>query len=177
MAVEKLTFRAHAHGVKPQQDFLQKLRRVELVFGFVVALVLGFNQGIEVGQNGVVRGGKALEIGAVADSELFVQLAQHDFNGVNVAVGKIFVAPEEILEKADVLTELGGLAECLGCVGVLRAAALVPCFRLQRVDPVPARHEINETAAEVFRQLHIFVLWIKAQNRLARFEDIAENEL
>ena len=32
-----------------------------------------------------------------------------------MAVGKILIATEEILKKANVLTELGGLAERLGC--------------------------------------------------------------
>ena len=137
MAVEEFALCAHAHGVEPQQNFLQQFRRVELIFGFVIALKLVLNKGVKVGQNGIVCGCQSSKIGTVADAEFFVQLAQHDFNGVNMAVREILIASKEILEKADVLTELGGLTECLGRISVLRAAAFIPGFWLQRVNDIP----------------------------------------
>ena len=55
MPVEELAFRALAHGVKPKQDLLQKLRRVELILLRIEGFVLRFNQLIEIGENGIVR--------------------------------------------------------------------------------------------------------------------------
>jgi hypothetical protein len=102
VAVEEFTLCAHAHGVEPQQNFLQQFLRVKLIFGFVIApeLILNERHKGRIGWDSL-RLSRASEISAVADAEFFVQLAQHDFNGVDMAVGKILIAAEKILEKAE----------------------------------------------------------------------------
>ena len=50
----ELALRAHAHGVQPQQDAPQHLRRIELPLTPVKRLVLRLHECIQVGEDGVV---------------------------------------------------------------------------------------------------------------------------
>ena len=91
MPVEELSLGALAHGVEAQQDLLQQFRCVELVAVPIVLSVLLLNEFIEVGKDGIVLGLEAGEVGAVADAPFGVQLAHHDLNGVDVAVGTTII--------------------------------------------------------------------------------------
>ena len=96
MPVKELGLGTLAHGVNAQQDLLQQFRCVELMTAPVVLFVLLLNQLVEIGEDGVILGFQAAEVRVVADAPPGVQLAHHDFDCVNMAVGKVLVGPEEI---------------------------------------------------------------------------------
>lgn len=177
MPVEEFALGALAHGVEPQQNFLQKLQRIKLVFFSVIVLKLILNQRVQVRENGIVLRGQLGEIRAVADAPFVIELAQHNFDHVDVAVGKILVATEKIFQEGNMLTELGALPEGLRSVPVAGATALVPGLGLQRIDHILSAHEIDEATAEVFGEFDILMLGIEANHVFPRFEDIAEDEL
>ncbi|MPM17547.1 hypothetical protein SDC9_63943 [bioreactor metagenome] len=177
MPVEEFALGALAHGVESQQNFLQKFQRIKLVFFSVIVLILILNQRVQVREDGILLRGQHGEIRAVADAPFVIELAQHNFDHVDVAVSKILVATEKIFQERNVLTELGALPEGLRSVPVAGAAALVPGLGFQRIDHILSAHEIDEAAAEVFGEFDILMLGIKANHVFSRFEDIAEDEL
>ena len=75
------------------------------------------------------------------------------------------------------LGQPGGLAECGGGVQILRAAAIVPAFGFQRVDPVLAAHQIQETAAHRFAHILLLMLYIQADGGFPGLQQIEEQEL
>ncbi|MPN14649.1 hypothetical protein SDC9_161976 [bioreactor metagenome] len=75
------------------------------------------------------------------------------------------------------LAELGALEKRLRRILVARAAALIPCLGLQRVDHILAAHEIDEAPIEVFREIHVLMLRVEANHALSGFQNVAEDEL
>ena len=74
------------------------------------------------------------------------------------------------------LTQSAGLSECHGGSCVVRASILVPAPYLQQVDFVLACHEVNVTAAQVFRQILVLSFRIQAYDIHSRFTHDAENQ-
>ena len=54
VAVEEFRLRALTHGVKTEEDLLQKFCRVQLVSVCIIPLILLLNKVIEVGEDGVI---------------------------------------------------------------------------------------------------------------------------
>ena len=177
MAAEEFCLRALAHGVKAEEDLLQKLCRVQLVSVRIIPLILLLNKVIEVRKDGVSLRLQAAEVSGIADAPLFIQAANHNLNGINVPVAEIFVGAEKVLEEGDVLTQPCGLAERFGSVGVLRIAALVPTLRFQRIDAVYTPHQIHEAAADPLAHILLFMLHIQRYDRFARLQKIEQKQL
>ncbi len=163
--------------MQPQQDILQQLCGIELAAVLVKGLVFFLNQRIQVGQDGIVLGGQPVKLGTVADAELGIQLLQHDFDGVDLPVRKVFICPEKVLEEGNVLTELAADAEGLRGILILRAAVFIPCFGFQHIDDEFAGHEVDEAAPKIVGQLLVLHFRIKGTHIHAGFPQIAEDEL
>jgi hypothetical protein len=86
VAVEKLGLRSLAHGVEPETDFPQGIRRIELAAVLVEILVFRFDEVIQIGQDGIILRLQAVEVAVVGDAPFLVELAQHDFDGVDFPV-------------------------------------------------------------------------------------------
>jgi len=75
-----------------------------------------------------------------------------------------------------VLTEPCDLFEGFGCVGVDILNAVRPCLGFKRIDGVLAGHKINVAAAEGVAQILVLRFGVEADDALARFTDVGENE-
>ncbi len=177
VSVKEFRLRTLADGVQPQQDILQQLGGIELAAALVIGLIFFLNQPIQVGQNGIIGGGEPVEAGAVADAELGIQLLQHDFNGVNLPVGKVLVSAEEVFQKGNVLTELAADAEGLRRIPVLWASVLIPSFGFQHIDDKLPGHQVDEAGAEVIGQILVLHFRIKGAHIHAGFPEVTQDEL
>ena len=177
MAVEKLALRPFAHGVEAQQNFLQNGGGVELILSLIKIPVLLLDERVQVREDGIILRGQAAEIGAVADAPSFVKPAHHDFDNIDLAVGEALVGAEKVPQKTDVLGQPCGLTEGGGGVHVLRAAAGVPTFGFQRVDPVLSTHQIQEAAAHRLAHILLLMLHIQADGGFPGLQQIEEQEL
>ena len=63
MAVEEFRLRALTHGVKTEEDLLQKFCRVQLVSVCIIPLILLLNKVIEVGEDRVILRLQAAKVG------------------------------------------------------------------------------------------------------------------
>ena len=70
---------------------LEDFGGVELALALVKGFVFRFDQRVQVGQDGVIGGLHPVEIGAVGDAPLVVELLQHDLDGIDLPVVKILV--------------------------------------------------------------------------------------
>ena len=61
--------------------------------------------------------------------------------------------------------------------GFISLHALVPCLWFKHIYDVLAGHEVDKTAAEIFGQLGIFKLRVKADYALAAFTEVGQNQL
>ena len=177
VAVEKLALRPLAHGVKTQQNFLQNGGGVELILSLIKIPVLLLDERVQVREDGIILRGQAAEIGAVADVPSFVKPAHHDFDNIDLAVGEALVGAEKVPQKTDVLGQPCGLTEGGGGVHVLRAAAVVPTFGFQRVDPVLSTHQIQEAPAHRLAHILLLMLHIQADGGFPGLQQIEEQEL
>ena len=176
MAVEELAFSAPAHGVEAQQDFLQQFPRVQRVFLSVIVLVGVLDHIVEVGEDGEIIGSHGLEIRVIVESPLPVQPFQHQLDGVDVAVRKVLIGPEKVLEEGDVLAQASALPEGGWRFRIVLTIG-IPQLGFQGVDDVLPAHEISEAAAQVGAQVDELMLRIEAESGLAALQDIAEKEL
>lgn len=132
-----------------------------------------FHQPVQVGQDGIFLRGKAVEVRAVVQAKPLVQPQQQNLQRVQVSVGKPLVRPEEVFQVGDVLREARAFPECRRSLRIIVLFPTVaPGTWLQRVDDISPFHQIQVTAAQVFRQFPIFLLWIEPQYRLAAFPEV-----
>ena len=74
------------------------------------------------------------------------------------------------------LAEEGALAEGFrGCLVLLGVHA--PRLGLQRVDAVPAVHQVHEASAQVMAQVDELMLRVEADGGLAALQDVAQEQL
>ncbi len=74
MTIEELCIGTLAHGVQPQQDFLQELFRIEQMSVWIVAFEFFFDQVIEVRENRIVLRSHAAEVASLRDTPFCVEL-------------------------------------------------------------------------------------------------------
>ena len=177
MTIEKLGLSPLAYRVQPQQDLLQKFRRVERMPTVIKGLILLLNEFIEVGRNWVIHWGQAVKVGAVTDAPFGVQLTEHDLDGIDVLVGKVLVGAKEVPQEGDVLAQPCGLAEGFRGVLIVAAAPVIPAFRLQKIDVELAAHHIHEAAAHGFTEILLLMLHIQGNHGFARLKEIEQEQL
>ena len=86
-----------------QADFLQGFLGVEIFPLAVVGHEFFLTQRIEVAHDGVIGWFHSAVIGGIGDPEPGVQLGKQDFNGVDLHICKILIAPEKVFQIGDVL--------------------------------------------------------------------------
>lgn len=177
VSVEILGLRADAHGMDSEAYVLQSVLRVEVFPLLVVAVEFFLAQLIEVLHDWEVRGLLRAVVGGVGDAEAGIQLGEQNLNGVDLRIGEVLVAAEEVLEEGDMLGEPRNLLKRFrrGRVNVLNAVR--PCFRLQGVDRVLAAHEVDIAAAQSITEFLILGLRVQADDRLARLSDVGQDQL
>ena len=124
-----------------------------------------------------VRGLLCAVVGGVGNAKACVQLGEQNLDGVDLRVREILVAAEEVLEEGDVLGQPRDLLERLRRGGVDILDAVRPCFRLERVDCVLSAHEVDIAAAQGVAEFLILGLGVQADDCLAGFTDIGQNQL
>ena len=180
VTVEELAVGAAAHGVHPQQHLLQKFTGIQGIFFSVIVLICFFDHIVQVGHDGIVGGLQSCEVGIIIQAPPVIEPLQHQFDGVDVTVGEVFVGFEEVFQKGDVLGQLGLLPEGHGRFQILLCLLRrirTPQLRLQRVYDVLAAHHIGEASTEIGAEILQLMLSIKAQHLLAALQHIAEQEL
>lgn len=177
VSVEILGLRADAHGMDSEAHVLQGVLRVEVFPLLVVAVKLFLAQLIEVLHDREVRGLFGAVVGGIGDAEAGVQLGEQDLDGVDLRIGKILVAAEEIFQEGDVLGQPCNLLESFRRGGVDVFNAVRPCFRLQGVDGVLSAHEVDITASERRAEFLILGFGIQADDRLAGLADVGQDQL
>ena len=130
MAVEVFAFRAYAHGMDSEANLLERFLCVEVFSLFVIGHKFFFAELVKILHDRKVRRFLYAVVRGVGNTESGIQLGEQDFDGVNLRIGKILVAAEEVFQKGNVLTEPCDLFEGFGCVGVDILNAVCPCFRL-----------------------------------------------
>lgn len=177
VSVEILGFSADAHGVDAEAHVLQSVLRVEVFPLLVVAVKLFLAQLIEVLHDREVRGLLGAVVGGVGDAEAVVQLGEQDLDGVDLRIGKILVAAEEVLEEGDVLGQPRNLLEGFRCCRVDVFNAVRPCFRFQGVDRVLSAHEVNIAPAQGVAEFLILGLGVQTDDCLAGLADVGQDQL
>lgn len=177
VSVEILGLGADAHGMDSEAYVLQSVLRVEVLPLLVVAVEFFFAQFVEVLHDREVRGLLGAVVRGVGDAEAGVQLGEQNLNGVDLRIGEVLVAAEEVLEKGDVLGEPRDLLECFRRGGVDILNAVRPCFRLQGIDRVLAAHEVDIAAAQGIAEFLVLGLGVQADDCLTRLTDVGQNKL
>gem|GEM_PF-2183805 len=177
MPVEELGVSALAHGVQPQQHLLQELLGVELVTVGIVGLEFLLNEIVEVGENGIVLRAHPVEVGALGDAELAIQLGQHDLDGVDVCVAEILVGPEKVLEEGDVLGQQGAFAKGFRRIGGVGVSAVIPALGFQHIDDILPGHQVCKAAAHRLAHLLLFMFGVQTDDGLAGLQQIQDQQL
>ena len=177
MPVEELGVSTLAHGVQPQQHLLQELLGVELVTVGIVGLEFLLNEIVEVGENGIVLRAHPVEVGALGDAELAIQLGQHDLDGVDVGVAEILVGPEKVLEEGDMLRQKGAFAKGLRRIGGIGVSAVIPALGLQHIDDILPGHQVCEAATHRLAHLLLFVFGIQRYDGLTGLQQVQDQQL
>ena len=103
MSVEEFALRTHTYGIESQQNTLQHLGSIKLTFTLIKRLIFRFHERIQVRQDRVIVGSQSSEVRLICDVPFGIQLLEHDLDHINLPVCKIFIGPEEIFEKTDML--------------------------------------------------------------------------
>ena len=172
MPIEELCVRTLAHGVQPQQDFLQELFRIEQMGVGIVAFEFFFDQVIEVREDRIVFRSHAAEVASLRDSPFRIELGYHNLNGVDVGIAEILIGPEEVFEKGNMLCQQSAFAEGLRRSLIVRLSAVIPAFRLQHIDDVLSRHKVGKAAAHGLAHFLLLMLGIQRDNGLSGLQQI-----
>ena len=97
MPVEELGLRPLTHGMQPQEDVLQKLRRIKLPFLFIKAFVFRLDKIVHLRKGWVILRPQQFKIRLVTQAPALVQLLQHDLDHIDLPVREVLVTAEEIL--------------------------------------------------------------------------------
>lgn len=177
VSVEIRGLSADTHGMDSEAHVLQGVLRVEVFPLLVVAVEFFLAQLVEVLHDREVRGLLRAVVGGVGDAEAGVQLREQNLNSVDLRIGEVLVAAEEVLKKGNVLGQPRDLLEGFRRSGVDILDAVRPCFRLQGVDRILAAHEVDIASAQGIAEFLIFRLGVQADDCLARLTDIGQDEL
>ena len=170
VSVKEFALRALAYRVQSERNVLQVFGGVKAFLFQVESLIFSFHQFIKIGNNRVVRRFQLAPIRIIGYPEFLIQLYEQQLDGVNFAVGKILIAPEKIPQKTDVLRQFGfGLERSRS---VIIGGFISSRFRFEYIYNVFTRHQIDKTAAEIFRQVYIFHFGIKAYYILSALAQI-----
>ena len=96
MTVEVFAFRADTHGMDSEADLLERFLCVEVFSLLVISHKLFLAEVIKILHNGKVRGLLYTVVRTVGNAESGIQLGEQDFNSVNLRIGEILVAAEEV---------------------------------------------------------------------------------
>ena len=177
VAVEILAFGANTHGVQSQADFPEDILGVEVLFVVIVHTELFLAEFVQVGQHGIIQRGQLGEVRLIINTELGIELLQQDLDGVNLGIGESLVGTEEVFQERDVLRQPGNTAECIGTLFILRDFFIAPDLRLQHIDQVLARKEVNVASSQGTGQILILMLYIQKHCCLARLTKVRQQEL
>lgn len=177
VSVEILGLSADAHGMDSEAHVLQSVLRVEVFPLLVVAVEFFLAQLVEVLHDWEVRGLLGAVVGGVSNAEAGIQLGEQDLDGVDLRIGEVLVAAEEIFQEGNMLRQPCDLLEGLRRGGVEIFNAVRPCFRLERVNRVLSAREVDITASERRAEFLILGFGVQADDRLARLSDIGQNQL
>ena len=97
ITIKITAFRTHAHGVDSEAHLLERLLGIEVFPLLVVGHEFFLAQLIEVFHNGIVRRLHLTVVGGVGNTEPCIQFRKQNFNGVDLCIGKILIAAEEVL--------------------------------------------------------------------------------
>ena len=103
---------------------------IEVFSLLVISHKLFLAEFVKVLHDRKVRGLLYTVVRTVGNAESGIQLGEQDFNGVDLRIGEILVAAEEVFQKGNVLTEPCDLFEGFGCSSVDILNAVSPRFRL-----------------------------------------------
>src|SRR5665648_15816 len=74
------------------------------------------------------------------------------------------------------LTKFCRLSKSNGSILILWRTSLIPRFRFKWIDHVLTRHQIYKASTDVISEFNVLMLRIKADDILARFQYVAQNE-
>ena len=75
------------------------------------------------------------------------------------------------------LREACCFAECFRCIVLGITGIVRPLFGFKRVDDILSAHEVDITTAEIVTKILVFLLCVKADDRLAGHSRVGKNEL
>ena len=113
-----------------EADLLERFLCIEVFSLLVISHKLFLAELVKVLHDRKVRGLLYTIVRTVGNAESGVQLGEQDFNGVDLRIGKILVAAEEVFQKSNVLTEPCDFLERFRRSSVDILNAVCPCFRL-----------------------------------------------
>ena len=158
--------------MEPQQNLLQQLFGIEGELLHVIVPVSILDHIVQVGENGERCRLHCFEVRVIRQTPVCIQPLQHQFDGVDMPVGKILIGLKEVFQKRDVLGESCLLTE--SCRGILIAVAIqIPEFRLQRIDAVLTAHQIHKATTQPITQVDKLMLRIQTDHRLSRLQNVA----
>ena len=162
MSVKEFALRTFAYRVQSERNVLQIFGSIKAFSFRVICFKFSLNQLVKIRENGVISRFHRAPIRVVGYPEFLVELYQKQLNCVNLTVGKILVAAEEVAQKADVLRQLGlGLERPWS---VIICGFIAPRFRFEYIYNILARHQIDKTTTEIFCQVDILHFGIKTNN-------------
>ena len=112
-----------------EAHLLERLLGVEVSALLVVGHEFFLAELIKVLHDGIVGRFEFTVVGAVGDAESGVELGEQYLDGVDLRIGEILVAAEEVLEEGDVLTQSCYLLEGVGSGGIDVLNAVCPHLR------------------------------------------------
>ena len=175
VSVEELALCSFAHRVESEADLTQKFFGEKRFASALVLHIFFLGEFIEVCHDGVIRRFQLAVIGVIRDATGGVQLADKDFNRVDMSVREVLVGAEKVLEEGDMLGQSRCLSE--GFRRILVYGFIVrPRFRLEGIDDILSAHEVDITAAEVVAEILVFLLGIQADDRLSGHSRVGQNE-
>ena len=99
MPVEKLAFGSDTHGVQSETKLAEQIFCEQRFRSFLVLHILAFHNLVQIRHYGIIPGSELRIIRVIMDAEFAVEPCQENFKRVDLCIVKIFVNPEEILQK------------------------------------------------------------------------------
>ena len=159
MAVEIQAVRPHAKRMQMEPKLPQRFIRKHSA-----STRLPFQQCVQLTEEREIFMPEHGHVGLLCDASFPVQLFQQDLHRIGLCIGERLVAPQPVAQKRNVLRQH-------------RACPVrIPSFRLQRIDHCLSSRAIHVHAAEIPRQLPVFVLRIQKQNFLSRFQRVDDQQ-
>ena len=178
VAIEVPAFRTNTHGVQSQTDLSEHLFGVQVLLFRVEVSVLPITEPVQIFQNRIVRGTQLGEVRGIRNHELLIELLQQDFQGVDLGIRESLIGAEEVFQECDVLRQSGRLLKSFRAVQIIGIIRIVmPHFRLEDVDDVLTREQVQVGTAQLTSQIPVLIFHIQTDHSLARFTKVGQQKL